>query len=315
MSSGYSSKRDCAAARRTVPSAMPPRAVIRSATRSICLTKTEAIESKSSCRAMKCIPFTFQWATFTWLWRSIASASVALRRSTSCARSFSGRSTLDLWSWVVVADASVATMLSFLLLDEALLDAPLALRETALEVAPLLAEVVARRIGAILRHAEEVDRLGRRGAGWEAPEHFLVQRDGVVILPQPQPGERCLRQETRDEFVWREIPVPVREVVSFGVEDPNVRCPDVAVSLNDGRGGFDRAIVLHGNGEPVDGVSHGIFGIRHGIQRFAAPSVRVEEVDQDEFVRILGLVEGIVEGLRPLDFRSLVGCRHRWDLQ
>src|SRR5204863_217531 len=62
MSSGYSSRRERAAATRTVPRAIPPNCTIRSAIRSTWEATDSFTSSKSSCNPIKCGPLTFQWA-------------------------------------------------------------------------------------------------------------------------------------------------------------------------------------------------------------------------------------------------------------
>ena len=53
------------AATATVPSAVPPKLVIRSAISSICSKTASEILSNNSCSAMKCGPLTFQCACLT----------------------------------------------------------------------------------------------------------------------------------------------------------------------------------------------------------------------------------------------------------
>ena len=76
----------------TVPSAVPPSWTIRSAIRSTHSSADSLILSKSSWRAMKFGPLTFQWACLVCSIRSVASASRSPSNATTFWRTLPGKS-------------------------------------------------------------------------------------------------------------------------------------------------------------------------------------------------------------------------------
>src|SRR5262249_30873699 len=89
---GYSASDDRFATIRAVPSATPPSCTARSAMSSTQSSTSSLILSKSSCRAMKVGPLTFQCACLVCVCRSMQSASRALSNSITLARVPSARS-------------------------------------------------------------------------------------------------------------------------------------------------------------------------------------------------------------------------------
>src|SRR5690606_4227395 len=76
----------------TVPCTTPPNWPMRSAIMSAWSKAWAETLSKSSCRAIKVAPRTFQWASFAWIPRSTASANRACRMEMTALRVASGRS-------------------------------------------------------------------------------------------------------------------------------------------------------------------------------------------------------------------------------
>ncbi len=166
------------------------------------------------------------------------------------------------------------------------------------EVRPLGQELVAVGIAPVAGHAEIVERL-RRGIGrGEARQHVDVARLGLVEALQSQVRHAESAQRPRHELGRRQKAVPPIELGAVVVQDANVRRPDVMDAVQKLVVLGLRIVELHRHAVRDDRVGDGGLRIRHGIQRLASPSTRVEHVEEDELALCM----------RALERRLVVGC-------
>src|ERR1700693_3849540 len=109
-----------------------------------------------------------------------------------------------------------------------------------------------------------------------------------------------MRVRDRDEQLRRElerwqVPVPAIELGAVRFQNAEIRRPDVPVFLQERLGGSLAVVDLQGYAVGGDRVRDGGLWIRHGIQCFAAPSSRAENIQKDELAVVLGACGRVVK--------------------
>jgi hypothetical protein len=154
-----------------------------------------------------------------------------------------------------------------------------------------------------------------RKRSWKTKQNICVELCSLVELAQPQSRETEAGQQSGREFRRRQVPIPKIQLRTASINETQIRRPNVMKSIYRGFVCIERVVHLHGDAVRVNDVLNEGLRIRHGIQRFATPSGRTEEIEQDELATGLRLGKGIVDGCCPWDRCVVSSCGHVIRLQ